>query len=124
MNVWRWLTTPDPQPGFTRGKLLKLAVRVVLFATFATLVSSVLSLTPLRPYLNTWWGSLLFILVLYVPLARFLMVDSFVPGRAAGRGADPRAAASSSAQRRKERNRYAGVKKGPPKYGGRGGGRR
>jgi hypothetical protein len=123
MNFWRWLTTPDPQPGFTRGKLLKLAVRVVLFATFATLVSSVLSLTPLRPYLNTWWGSLLFILVLYVPLARFMMVDSFGPGRAAGRGADPRAGASS-AQRRKERNRYAGVKKGPPKYGGRGGGRR
>ncbi|GGM12224.1 hypothetical protein [Deinococcus aerophilus] len=124
MNFWRWLTTPDSSPGFTGGKLLKLAVRVTLFATFATLVSSLLSLTPLGPYLNTWWGSLLFILVLYVPLARFMMVDSFVPRRAAGRSADPRAAGASSAQRRKERNRYAGVKKGPPKYGGRGGGRR
>lgn len=121
MNFWRWLITPDPNPGFTRTKLLKLVVRVVLFATVATLLSSLLALTPLRPYLNTWWGSLVFILILYVPMARFLLVDNFVPGRRAPAPASGSAgkAAVSSAQRRKDRNRYAGVKKGPPKYGGR-----
>ena len=50
---WVWLTTPDPAPGFTTNKLLKLAVRVLLFAIVATLISGVLGLTPLRPYLNT-----------------------------------------------------------------------
>lgn len=120
MNIWRWLTTPDPAPGLTRTKLLKLTARVFLFATVATLLSSLLSLTPLRPYLNTWWGSLIFILILYVPLARYMTLDT-LPRRGL-RGAVPdgkTATTSSSAQRRKERNRYAGVKKGPPKYGGR-----
>ncbi|CAM4403268.1 hypothetical protein [Deinococcus marmoris] len=122
MNFWRWLITPDPDPGFNRTKLLKLVIRVVLFATVATLISSLLALTPLRPYLDTWWGSLIFILILYVPMARFLLVDSFVPRRGAGAGATAGKGGKStlsSAQKRKERNRYAGVKKGPPKYGGR-----
>ncbi|CAM3315716.1 hypothetical protein DESA109040_07795 [Deinococcus saxicola] len=122
MNFWRWLITPDPDPGFTRTKLLKLVIRVVLFATVATLISSLLALTPLRPYLNTWWGSLVFILILYVPMARFLLVDSFVPRRGAGAAATSGKGGKStlsSAQKRKDRNRYAGVKKGPPKYGGR-----
>lgn len=121
MNLWRWLTTPDPNPGFTSNKLLKLVIRVVLFATVATLISSLLALTPLRPYLNTWWGSLVFILILYVPMARFLLVDNFAPSRRAPASATGSKGKStlSSAQKRKERNRYAGVKKGPPKYGGR-----
>ena len=122
MNVWRWLTTPDPDPGFTWIKMLKLFARVILFATVATLISSLLSLTPLGPYLNTWWGSLIFILILYVPMARFLLVDSFAPRRgasAATPGGKGGKSTLSSAQKRKERNRYAGVKKGPPKYGGR-----
>lgn len=119
MKLWRWLTTPDPSPGLTRGKLLKLTVRVLLFAFLATLLSSLLSLTPLRPYLNTWWGSMLFVLALYIPLARFMTLDTF-SARRATRGAGPATQASTSrAQRRKERNRFAGVKKGPPKYGGR-----
>ncbi|WP_412028209.1 hypothetical protein [Deinococcus yunweiensis] len=121
MNIWRWLTTPDPAPGLTRTKLLKLTARVFLFATVATLLSSLLSLTPLRPYLNTWWGSLIFILILYVPLARYMTLDT-LPRRGLRGAAVPAgktATTSSSAQRRKERNRYAGVKKGPPKYGGR-----
>ncbi|OLV17376.1 hypothetical protein [Deinococcus marmoris] len=123
MNFWRWLITPDPDPGFTRTKLLKLVIRVVLFATVATLISSLLALTPLRPYLNTWWGSLVFILILYVPMARFLLVDSFAPRRGTGAAGATSGKGGkstlSSAQKRKERNRYAGVKKGPPKYGGR-----
>ena len=43
MNLWRWLTTPDPHPGFTRPKLLKLALRLLLFVVVATLLSSLLS---------------------------------------------------------------------------------
>lgn len=123
MNLWRWLTTPDPNPGFTRPKLLKLLVRVMLFSVVATLLSSLLQLTPLGPYLNTWWGSLLFVLALYIPLARFLSVDTFVPRRLQARADAVRGGTGqrsvSSAQRRKERNRYAGVRKGAPKYGGR-----
>ena len=67
MKWWRWLTTPDPDPGFTGPKLLKLLTRVMLFALVATLLSSLLQLTPLGPYLNTWWGSLLFVLALTIP---------------------------------------------------------
>ncbi|WP_346732445.1 hypothetical protein [Deinococcus radiodurans] len=81
MNFWRWLTTPDPHPGFTRPKLLKLAVRLFLFVLLATVLSSLLNLTPLRPYLNTFWGSLLFVLLLYIPAARFLNIDTFMPRR-------------------------------------------
>ena len=44
MNFWRWLTTPDPHPGFTRSKLLRLALRLFLFVLVATLLSSLLSL--------------------------------------------------------------------------------
>ncbi|GGK28441.1 hypothetical protein GCM10008955_22800 [Deinococcus malanensis] len=122
MKAWQWLTRSDPTPGLNRTKLLRLVVRVMLFALVATLISSLLQLTPLGPYLNTWWGSLLFILVLYVPVARYLMLDIGPRRPVAGRGlqgSGTTGAATSRAQRRKERNRYAGVKKGAPKYGGR-----
>lgn len=122
MNLWRWLTTPDPHPGFTTGKLLKLALRVFIFALLATVVSSVLQLTPLRPYLQTGWGSMLLVLALYLPLMRFMAVDTFVPRQRpaanAQRVGDLRVR-PTAAQRRKEKNRFAGVKKAPPKYGGR-----
>lgn len=120
MNLWRWLTTPDPEPGFTARKLLKLCVRVVIFALLATLLSAALRAAGLGRYLDTWWGTLLFVLVLYVPLARFLLVDTFVPGRGgAGRAGARRTGqgsrTSTSTERRKERHRYAGVRKGPPR---------
>lgn len=128
MNIWRWLTTPDPDPGFTRGKIVKLTVRVFLFAIFATLVGGLLRLAGLGPYLDTWWGTLIFVLVLYVPLARYLMVDTFAPSRlgqgragqgrlAGGKKAVVDKSGKTSAERRKERNRYAGVRKSAPKGG-------
>lgn len=123
MNIWRWLTTPDPEPGFTRGKIVKLTVRVFLFAIFATLIGGLLRAVGLGPYLDTWWGTLIFVLVLYVPLARYLMVDTFAPSRigggrlAAGSKAPVNKAGQTSAERRKERNRYAGVRKSAPKGG-------
>lgn len=119
MNIWRWLTTPDPAAGLTTTKLLKLVARVLLFAVVATLLSSLLSLTPLKPYLNTWWGSLIFILILYVPLARYMTIDTLPRTRGAAPAGKTTPSTLSSAQRRKDRNRFAGVKKGPPKYGGR-----
>lgn len=126
MNPWRWLTTPDPDPGFTPRKLLKLFVRVLIFALLASLLSAAARAAGLGKYLDTWWGTLLFVLVLYVPLARFLTVDTFVPRRLAqNRTAQQRGGATgtgkgatSSAERRKERNRYAGVRKGPPRGSG------
>ncbi|EYB69025.1 hypothetical protein DEIPH_ctg012orf0098 [Deinococcus phoenicis] len=123
MNPWRWLTTPDPDPGFTPRKLLKLFVRVLLFALLASLLSAAVRAAGLGKYLDTWWGTLLFVLVLYVPLARFLTVDTFVPRRlaqqrgSAGRTGTGRSTLTS-AERRKERNRYAGVRKGPPRGSG------
>lgn len=123
MNIWRWLTTPDPNPGFTTGKLLKLFARVMIFAVIATLLSSLLSLTPLKKPLSEWWGSMLFILLLYIPMAKFMMIDTFTPrrlqgGTTTGKAGTGKTGVSTSAQRRKERNRFAGVKKSPPKYGG------
>ncbi|MEF2279969.1 hypothetical protein V3W47_16875 [Deinococcus sp. YIM 134068] len=122
MNFWRWLTTPDPEPGFTRRKLGRLFLRVLLFTVLATVLSALLRAVGLGPYLDTWWGTLIFVLALYIPLARFLNVDTFVPRRVAATG--PRTGkggkvAATSAQRRKERNRFAGVRKGPPHGGGR-----
>jgi len=124
LKLWRWLMTPDPQPGFTRRKLGRLLVRVLLFTLLATLLSAGLRALGLGPYLDTWWGTLIFVLLLYIPLFRFLTVDTFVPRRLAGRMQAGKGQgrgqlkASSSAERRKERHRYAGVRKGPPRGGG------
>lgn len=123
MNAWRWLTTPDPNPGYTPGKLIKLTIRVLIFAVLATLVSSLLQLTPLKPYINTWWGSMLLVLAIYLPLMKFMAVDTFVPGARpgsqTGKLVSDLRVRPTAAQRRKEKNRFAGVKKAPPKYGGR-----
>ena len=122
MNLWRWLTTPDPDPGFTRRKLGRLFLRVLLFTVLATVLSALLRAVGLGPYLDTWWGTLIFVLALYIPLARFLNVDTFVPRRGATRTAGKAGTGQvgkTSAERRKERNRYAGVRKGPPHGGGR-----
>ena len=120
MNAWKWLTTADPSPRYTPGKIGRIAARFFLFLLLVTLIQSLLSATPLGPYLRTWWGSAIVVFALYIPFARILILDT--PGgnrQALGRlGAASKP--SASAVRRKERNRFAGVKKGPP-GGGRGG---
>ena len=120
MNVWKWLTTADPSPRYTSGKIGRIAARFFLFLLLVTLIQSLLSATPLGPYLKTWWGSAIVVFALYIPFARYLILDT--PGgnrQSLGRlGAAPKP--SASAVRRKERNRFAGVRKGPP-GGGRGG---
>ena len=125
MNVWKWLTTADPSPRYTSGKIGRIAARFFLFLLLVTLIQSVLSATPLGPYLKTWWGSAIVVFALYIPFARYLIIDT--PGgnrQALGRLGSSRLGAvskpSASAVRRKERNRFAGVRKGPP-GGGRGG---
>ena len=120
MNVWKWLTTADPSPRYTSGKIGRIAARFFLFLLLVTLIQSLLSATPLGPYLKTWWGSAIVVFALYIPFARILILDT--PGgnrQSSGRLGAP-SKPSASAVRRKERNRFAGVRKGPP-GGGRGG---
>jgi hypothetical protein len=124
MNVWTWLTTADPSPKYTPGKIGRIVVRFVLFLMFVTLVQSLLALTPLREFFRGFLGSAIVVFALYIPFARILILDT--PGAARQRqgfGRGEAAKPSVSAVRRKEKNRFAGVKKGPP-GGGRGGGRR
>lgn len=119
MKFWNWLTSPDPEPGLTKDKMLKLMVRVLIFATIASILSALLSLTPLKPYINTWWGSLIFVLVLYIPMARYMLPDSFAPALRSGKNHRPTKGVSEAHKRRKERQRFAGVKKSGPKFQGR-----
>ncbi|WP_424950361.1 hypothetical protein [Deinococcus sp.] len=124
MNIWRWLTTADPSPRYTSGKIARIVARFVLFLILVTLVQALLAATPWRNFFRGFLGSALVVFVLYIPFARILILDT--PGAARqGQGSGRGAAAkpSAAAVRRKERNRFAGVKKGPP-GGGRGGGRR
>lgn len=116
MKLWRWLMTPDPEPGFTGRKLGRLLLRVLVFTVLATLLSGLLRLAGLGPYLDTWWGTLIFVLLLYIPLFRFLTVDTFVPRRLANRAQTGRSA-QTRAERRRERHRFAGVRKAPPRGG-------
>ena len=114
MNWWRWLTTPEAAPGVTSAKIIKLALRLLLFVMFVTLVSGVLALTPLGPYVSTFWGSMLLVLALYLPLARWLNVDTFVPARPV-----PQSTRPAPAPARAKKANYAGVSKKPPKFQGR-----
>jgi|GEM_PF-2366579 len=124
MNVWKWLTTADPSPRYTPGKIGRIVVRFLLFLILVTLVQSLLGATPLREFFRGFLGSALVVFALYIPFARILILDT--PGanrQAQGFGRGAAAKPSAAAIRRKERNRFAGVRKGPP-GGGRGGGRR
>jgi len=120
VNVWRWLTTPDPTPGYPPRKIARIAARFLLFLLVVTLVQTLLGATPLRPFVASFWGSAVVVFLLYIPFARILILDT--PGASRqGQGLlGGQQKPSASAVRRKERNRYAGVKKGPP-GGGRGG---
>jgi hypothetical protein len=119
MNLWKWLTTADPSPRYTPGKIGRIAARFFLFLLLVTVVNALLALTPLGPYLTRYrWTSAVIVFLLYIPFNRILILD--MPGAARQgfrRGPVPKQ--SAAAIRRKERNRFAGVKKGPPS--GRGG---
>ncbi len=120
MNVWKWLTTADPSPKYTTGKIGRIAARFFLFLLLVTLIQFFLSVTPLGPYLKTWWGSAVVVFALYIPFARILILDTPGANRQPMGRLGAASKPSASAVRRKERNRFAGVRKGPP-GGGRGG---
>lgn len=116
----RSLMTPDPEPGFTPRKLRRTFVRMLIFMAVALLASALLHAVGLGKYLNTGWGTMLFVLVLYVPLFRFMTVDTFRPTRLTAQarpGGAARQASQNRTERRRERNRYAGVRKAPPRGG-------
>ncbi|AZI41898.1 hypothetical protein EHF33_03310 [Deinococcus psychrotolerans] len=125
MNPWTWLTTADPAPGFNRTKLLKILARTLLFVLVVTLLQALVYAVGLGAYLKTWWGTLLLITVVYIPFFKLMTLDTLV-GQPAPRpvkpGQKPTAAQASQVRiaKRAEKNRFAGVKKGPPKnMGGR-----
>lgn len=107
---WRWLTTPDPTPGFNARKIGKLLAKSLLFALVAVLVQVLLRALGLR-FVDTTWGTLLVVLLVYIPFARILSVDFAPPPRSAPKGGK---AGSSRATRAKKR-KFAGVKKGGPR---------
>jgi len=125
MNPWTWLTTPDPDPGFTRTKLFKILARTLLFVAVVTILQALLYAVGLGAYLRTWWGTLLLITVVYIPFFKLMTLDTLVgppPPRTLKPGQKPTAAQASQVRiaKRAEKNRFAGVKKGPPKnMGGR-----
>lgn len=108
---WRWLTVPDPAPGFTLGKVGKLALKAFLFATVLTLLQTLLISLGLR-FVATWWGTLILFLLLYIPVARFLTVDFAPPARSGPSGRSSGKNVKKAAKRKK----YAGVKKGGPRF--------
>ena len=122
---WVWLTTPDPAPGFTRTKLLKILARTLLFVVVVTILQAIVYAVGLGAYLKTWWGTLLLISVVYIPFFRLMSLDTVAPRPAPGAvkpGQRPTAAQASQSRiaKRAEKNRFAGIKKGPPKnMGGR-----
>ncbi|WP_293911283.1 hypothetical protein [Deinococcus sp.] len=124
-NAWTWLTTPDPSAGLSRGKLLKILARTLLFVVVVTALQALLYAVGLGAYLKTWWGTLVLITAVYIPFFRLMTLDTMVRPPAARPlkpGERPTAAQASQARiaKRAAKNRFAGVKKGPPKnMGGR-----
>lgn len=129
---WNWLAKPHPAAP-TQEKIVKLVVRVLLFVLLATLVSAALHPTPLGPYLQTWWGSMLLVLALYIPLGRFMSLDNpWEPTRAAhpatasdtgqahkliSRTKISAAPAPSALERKRAKKKFAGTSKRPPQMG-------
>ena len=106
---WRWLTTPDPTPGFTMAKIGKLLLKSLLFAFVAVTIQSLLVTLGLSFFKSTW-GTLVIVLLVYIPFARILSVDFAPPPRAVRGGPVGR-----GQKARVKKRKYAGVKKGGPK---------
>ncbi|ADV66225.1 hypothetical protein [Deinococcus maricopensis] len=109
MTFWRWLTTPDPSPGLNAAKLGKLLLKAFLFALVIVVIQALLRALGLK-FVDTWWGSALLVIALYLPFARYLAVDMMPPARSTGAGA-----AGARKGGRVDARKFAGVKKGPPR---------
>lgn len=114
-RLWRWLTTPDPTPGFTVRKIGRLFAKSLLFALVAVTLQLLLRALGLT-FVDTTWGTLLVVMLVYIPFARILSVDFAPPprsrlgGKTAGKGPGGKAGAS-----RIKKRKYAGVKKSGPR---------
>ncbi len=111
MNIWRWLTEPDSTPGLSTKKVTRLLIKSVLFAFVAVTAQVLLRMAGLK-IVDTWWGTAIIVLLLYIPFARFLAVDMAQPPSRARPGGKKDAGRYQKVDRR----RYAGVKKGGPRF--------
>lgn len=108
---WRWLFTPDRSPGLSAPKIAKLMLRAFLFALVAVLLQT--ALVALRvPYMNTIWGQLAIVILLYIPFARYLAMDMVPPER----GVRGRTGRNGKPIRKLAKRKYAGVKKSGPRF--------
>ncbi|WP_027483840.1 hypothetical protein [Deinococcus pimensis] len=116
LRIWQWLTRPDPTPGFTVGKIGKLFLKSTLFALVAVTLQSLLALAEHAlfgtRFFTSTWGTLLIVVLVYIPFARILSVDFMVPPRTPTKGA----AKGGRPVKRAQRKKYAGVKKGGPRF--------
>ena len=111
MNIWRWLTEPDPTPGLSVKKVSRLLIKSVLFALVAVAVQVALRAAGLK-FIDTWWGTAVIVVLLYIPFARFLAVDMAQPPARTRAGAKK----GGGRYQKVDRRRYAGVKKGGPRF--------
>lgn len=122
LRLWQWLTRPDPTPGFTARKIGKLFLKSTLFALVAVTLQTLLLLAENAVFgtrfFGSTWGTLLIVVLVYIPFARVLSVDFMVPPRTVGRGAAKGPALSKGGRpvKRVTRKKYAGVKKGGPRF--------
>lgn len=74
VNFWRWLNSKDPRPGLNKDKIIRLLVKAFLFAMVINFI--VVGLAALKvPYMNTFWGQTLVMLLVYIPFLRWFMID-------------------------------------------------
>lgn len=113
---WRWLSTPDPAPGFTAGKIGKLFLKAFLFGLVTVLLQLLLLLIPVpavQSFVQSTWGMILLVILVYLPFARVLSAD-FAPPPPRARTGSGRGTGSGRANRK--RKKYAGVKKSGPRF--------
>ena len=110
LAFWNWLNTKDPRPGLNKDKIIRLLVKAFLFAMVINLV--VVGLAALKvPYMNTFWGQTLVMLVVYIPFLRWFMIE-MTPAPAAARKGTP--TDSKKYKKADKKRKFAGVKgKGP-----------
>nr|WP_221277203.1 hypothetical protein [Deinobacterium chartae] len=114
-SPWIWLTQVDPRPGLTAPKVLRLTVKSFLFALLVTVLISLLRALGV-PYMETLWGQLIVMLIVYVPFVRFLTAEMTPPDRALRSGRFAGKSGTVSKAKRAKRVKYAGVKRGGPKF--------
>lgn len=116
---WQDLNTPDRTPGFTTRKLQRFILRLTIFVLATMVVTTIIGLLGYEAFLRSSLGTLIIVVTLTALFYRFLTVDRFVAPPPSST-ATALLADQKVRIRRKEKNRYAGVRKAPPRsMGGR-----